>query len=890
MLVERDAQLAKFLSLADQAAAGQGRVALLSGEAGIGKTSLLREVAQQLGDGHRILWGGCEALFTPRPLGPLQDMANALDPGVTELLEGDAAPGRLFSLILNSFETSPRPIVAIFEDMHWADRATLDLVKYIGRRVAMLPALIVLSYRTEEAGVEHPLQQVIGDLPQAAVSRIVLEPLSPDAVAELARRLDRPSADLHRITQGNPFFVSELLASDKGARGPVPASIRDAVWARLARLGVEERTVLETMSVMPGGVEPALLTALLPPDLTPALERCIALGVLIRSPEAGLQFRHELARLGTLARLSAEAQRALHARVEAAIAEMPTADSALLSRRFHHAAGAADGARVLKLGPKAAARAARLGAHHQAAEYLATTLRFIEAAPPAVAAQLHEDWAYEAGLADRIDDEVIGARHRAIAIWRSLGRIDKAGHNLRWLSRLHWYRGESALALDFADQAVRELEGAEPSPELAMAYSLRSQINMLNDRPDEAVDWGERAIALAESFGAVEIRVHALNNIGTALLFADRPGGRELLEESLSLALSHDFHEHAARAYTNLAEYAVVFKDFALAESILAEGLAFDVHHDLDAWTYYLVGRQAQLRMEQGRLEEAETIAGGVTALDRLTLVMRLPALTVLAKARMRLGRADGVALLKRALAEALATAEPQNIVPIRLALVEAAWLAADRSTCHAQLAELMNLDHEKFDPWELGEIAVWRRRATMPGELDGAVDRIPAARAAELDGDAAAAAAEWQRLGLPYEQALSLLQIRGPEANAALARAVVVLEEMKARPAATFARNVARRLGAEGQLPRRRRGSYAETRRHPLGLTRREQEVLGWMIRGAGNKQIARRLSRSSRTVEHHVSSLLGKLGVANRMEAMLRVRGEPWLLSDQYRSAAEN
>ena len=273
---------------------------------------------------------------------------------------------------------------------------------------------------------------------------------------------------------------------------------------------------------------------------------------------------------------------------------------------------------------------------------------------------------------------VIEARQRAIALWRELGRLDKVGLNLRWLSRLHWYRGEARQAEHYADEAVRELESLPPGPELAMAYSARSQLHMLHDRVDEAIDWGLRAIALAEQLGEIETRVHALNNVGTALLLSGRPGGRERMEESLALALEHGFHEHAARAYTNFAEYAVVFKDFALAERILAEGIAFDTRHDLDAWTHYLVGRQAQLRMEQGRLREAETIARGVMSLERLTLVMHLPALTVLGRVRVRLGEADGPALLQQALNEGLATGEPQRIVPVRLALAEAAWLAED--------------------------------------------------------------------------------------------------------------------------------------------------------------------------------------------------------------------
>jgi DNA-binding CsgD family transcriptional regulator/tetratricopeptide (TPR) repeat protein len=600
-----------------------------------------------------------------------------------------------------------------------------------------------------------------------------------------------------------------------------------------------------------------------------------------------LRFRHELARQATLDRLAPAAQRKLHARVEDVLSALPKGEaSAALSRRVHHAAGAEDGARVLELAPEAASEAARLGAHREAAAHLATALKYADMAPPALAARLYEDWAYEAGLALRIDDSVIDARRRAILLWRELGRIDKVGLNLRWLSRLHWYRGEAEQAERFANEAVRELETLPPGPELAMAYSARSQLHMLHDRADEAIEWGMRAIALAEELGEAETRVHALNNVGTALLFANRPGGRERLEESLTLALKHGFHEQAARAYTNFSEYAVVFKDFELAERIIAEGIAFDTKHDLDAWTHYLVGRQAQLRMEQGRLRESETIAQGVMGLDRLTLVMKLPALTVLGKVRMRLGEADGVALLERALVDALATGEPQNIVPVRLALVEASWMREEWTACHDQLSALAGMELDGFDPWERGELATWWRRSKMPGKPRD--KDIAAPRATELHGEPIAAADEWLRLGLPYEAALALMQAEGAQAGDALARAVGILDRIGARLAASYARSLARRLGIAAQLPKLRRGPYAAARGHPLGLTRNEQQVLSLIAKGLGNREIAKQLSRSPRTIEHHVSAVLGKLNAANRMEVMLRLRGEPWLQSADAPSQA--
>ncbi len=879
MLMERDAPLDALQGVLAQAGAGRGSIVVLGGEAGIGKTSLLQEFAQRVGKDCRVFWGGCEALFTPRALGPLQDIAPALDPRVARLLEQPAAPDRLFPAVLATLQEVRRPTVLIFEDVHWADNATLDLVKYLGRRIALLRVVLVLSLRTDEVGPDHPLARVLGDLPAAATVRITLQPFSPDAVATLAEQAGRPLEDLYRITAGNPFFVTELLAS-RDVAAQMPASVRDAVWSRLSRLPKAARDVLEAISIIPGSVEPWLVEALAGAGADSAVDQCVARGVLVRDEQGMLRFRHELARQAALDRLPLSVQQGLHARAEGAIAAGSAAqESDSLTRRVHHAASAGDGARVLGLAPQAARHAARLGAHQQAAAHLAAALRYVAQAPKRVAAQLYEEWAYEAGLALRIDEEVIEARWRAVALWKELDQSDKVGLNLRWLSRLHWYRGEAQQAQQYADEAVQVLEGLPPGPELAVAYSVRAQLHMLHDRFDAAIEWGERAIALAQQVGDIETRVHALNTVGTALLVSDRAGGREKMEESLALALRHGLHEQAARAYTNYGEYAVLFKDFALAERLLAEGIAFDTRHDLDAWTHYLVGRQALLRMEQGRLHEAETIARGVMGLERLTVVMRLPALTVLGRVHVRMGEGDGVTLLQRALGEALATGEPQNIVPVRLALTEAAWLTEDIAACREQLAALAAMDVASFDRWERGEFACWRQRSGLA--LGMTTLDVAGPRAAELGGDALAAAGEWSRLGLPYEAALALMQVRGAGAADAVSRAISILEEIGARGAASAARRLARRLGLDGKLPKARRGPYSAARHHPLGLTRRELQVLELVAQGLGNREIAQRLVRSPRTIEHHFSAVLGKLNASSRMDVVLRLRSEPWLLS---------
>lgn len=240
MLLERDPFLDALNSAERLAIAGRGRAVLIEGEAGMGKTTLLHAFAERHGPRSSLLWGWCEALSTPRPLGPLQDMARGLDPVVADLVEAAAPPDRLFPALLHALQSRKDPVVMIFEDMHWADAATLDLVRFLGRRVSILPVLMVLTTRSDELTADHPLTHVMGDLPPASVTRLKLKPLSLTAVEELASQIGKSGVELHRITAGNPFFVTELIASaepdavqipvrsvmpsGRGCRGSVQAS------------------------------------------------------------------------------------------------------------------------------------------------------------------------------------------------------------------------------------------------------------------------------------------------------------------------------------------------------------------------------------------------------------------------------------------------------------------------------------------------------------------------------------------------------------------------------------------------------------------------------------------------------------------------------------------
>ena len=873
MLLERERQLQDLQRLASRVSSGAGGMALVLGEAGIGKSSLLQAFAAPLKGEFFVLQGACEDLSTPRVLGPLRDFAPALGQDVVSTIDNAASPDILMPMLLGHLAAQPRPVLVMCEDLHWADQATLDLLKYLARRIADQHIMLLASARNDELPPDHAFWRWAGDLPAASTQRLDLPPLSPGAVATLASDADCDPSELYRVTGGNPFFLSELLTDCSHDPGHLPASVRDAVWARTSRLDAQVRTVLELVSVSPVALEEWLLEALLGDDGHDAIDASVDSGLLQRASPGLLSFRHELARQAVLSGLRPGATRALHKRLCKALTEQAPSHARIeLARLVHHATGAQDAHMVLQLAPRAARQAARLGAHRQAASHLASALQFVDAVGwTGEAAQLYEDWAYEAGLL-RIDERLIEARLKAIALWQNVERPDKVGLNLRWLARTHWYRGEAKEAERYGLEAIRTLEQLPNSKELAMAYSMRSQHQLLQDHPASAIEWGRLALELATTLDDHDTRVHALTNIGSAKLFLGDHSGQQDLAEGLQCALEQHLHEHAARIYSNWVEYAVVFKQFALAERLLAEGFAYHREHELDAWVHYLTGWQAQLHLDKGEFAQAAALARQVLALPDLSLVMRLPALTVLGRTLSRQGEEDAARCLQEALQWARATRESQRLLPVLLALAEAAWQIQDMESCRRWLDEIGQFDLSGVNAWDLAEVGAWRRRAAMGALAAGERAALPPPRAAEAAANGQAACDAWLSLGLPFEAALALLDLSGDTAAQAMPKAVALLEQIGAAPAAALARQLARACGAQAKLPKSRRGPYAAARDHPSGLTRREAQVLELLLDGLSNLEIAQRLCRSERTVEHHVSTLLGKLGATTRLDLLRR------------------
>jgi DNA-binding CsgD family transcriptional regulator len=828
---------------------GRGRLVLVSGEAGIGKSALVREFCDRT-RAVRTLWGGCDALQTPRALGPFVDIAEEAGGELSAVVGRAAAPGAVVRVL--GRELREGLAIVVLEDLHWADEATLDVLRLIARRIESMPTLIVATFRDDEVHGSHPLRIALGDLPVSVVDRVVLAPLSVDAVATLAGSVEVDAGALHRRTCGNPFFVTEVLAAQGGA---IPDTVRDAVLARAARLDDGARMVLDAVAIEPARAEVWLLEGLAD-GVAAGLDVCLATGML-RAERNAVSFRHEIARAAIEDALPPHRRILLHRRalgtLTVAIGRRPD-----LARLAHHAEAADDVEAVLRFAPAAAERAAALGSHREAASQFARAVRYAGDLPHARRAELLERRSYECYLTSAIA-EALAARAAAMAEHRAAGDRLREGDAHRWLSRLTWLAGENARAEEEARLAIELLEPLGPGRELAMAYSNIAQLRMLNSDDDDAIAWGERAIALAERLNEPAILAHALNNVGSAE--RQRSGaGEEKLERSLELALAGNLEEHVARAYTNLGAGAVLLHDYPTADRHLDAGIAYCADRDLDAWLNHMLGFRARSRLDQGRWDEAAAAAAAVLADPRVPMPSRVSALVVVGSLRARRGDPDPWSPLDEARAFAESSGELQHIGPVAVARAEARWIAGEAEAIGEETAAALVLALERRDAWVAGELCVWRARS-------GLVDRAaPEALAApcrlELDGAAERAAELWTALGCPFEAALALAHA---DAEDSQRRALAELQRLGARPAAGRVARMLRERGARDV----RQGPRAATRENPGGLTARELEVLALLAEGLRNAEIATRLSVSQRTVAHHVSAILRKLDARTRSQA---------------------
>jgi DNA-binding CsgD family transcriptional regulator len=857
-VLERDHELGELADAVRDARAGSGSVVLVSGEAGIGKSSLLRELRSRTDEDTTFLIGVCEPLSVPVPLAPLRGLAEAAGGG--DLIEVASDDRLVLARRVVSLLAGTAPVVAIVEDVHWADPLTLDLIRLVVRRAPDMAAVIVATFRDDEVGANPALALLLGDLTSAPwVRRIHLRPLSDAAVRELAGSSGLDLEELVRATGGNPFLVTEAVAA--GDR--LPASVRDAALARAGRLSRDAREVVDAAAVLGQRFDYALLDSVVPGSAG-AVEEALARGVLV-AQGTRLGFRHELIREAIEGSISPPRLAELHARALSALAEQAgAADNARLA---HHAELAGLRREACGYAALASLEAERVGAPREARLQAERALRLGEDLADPERYELLIRYSRAANFTSTRYEDAVSAAEEALVVSERLGDPSRQARALGALAWGLWSFDRMVEAREASERAVAVLQGTSDVAAQARAQSTHLRILAAAFDPAAAIAAGPRARELAAAAGLEDVKVDVAVSDGLAYGHHGESEAIPMLKQALSDARAAGLPIQMIRAYVNLIFVASTLRDHELVETTFVEAQAFCEEHDSRIPAHAIEGFLARSLLDRGRWTEALTSAAhsmriwhGDIPLDR--------AIEGIIAARR--GEAGAERRLEQAWSEIPKDSEDSRHATLRCTLVEAAWLRGDRSTAleHLEAARASSAS-SSFARWG-GELSLWAAR--HGGELQVPVEAPDPVRL-ELDGDWRGAIQAWRELQAPYESALAAL----PGDDAAARQAQATLNKLGAGAAMrAFARERAARGARASRGPRR------STLAHPAGLTRREQEVLEQLATGATNPEIATALHLSERTVAHHVSAILEKLGVATRLAAVERARSDGLLPKD--------
>lgn len=847
MLLERSDQLARLDALVDEAADDGGSVALIRGEAGIGKTHLVAEFVRRRADTAHILQGACDDLLTPQTFGALWDIARE-EPDVADALATDNH--RLVQeAMLQLLSRRLRPTVLVIEDTQWADEATLDVIKFLGRRIARTNALVVLTYRDTEVAVEHPLRQVIGDLTPASVVRIGLSPFSVGAVREMVG--DRPlSVDaVMAQTDGNPLYVAEMVS---WTDDDVPASIQEMVVARASKASTAARHMLDVVSVVPGEAEVDVIAGVIGPAL-PGLDECVRLG-LLRANASAIGYVHEIQRRAIEAGLTPDRRRILNAAVMECLG--PESDAA---RLVHHANEAGDAEAIIENAPRAARAAIAAESPRDALVHFSLLEPYLNLMNDEEAASVLYDWSEQAyHLHDSAALELIG---RSVDRYRRIGDVVALGRALTLLSRVRMQRLQTLPALDAATEAVALLDDQTNSAVLSYALSALAHVTwLLEEDVPSSLKPAERALEVANDSGDKNAKIRALNIIGNMEYSVGLSGGMERLEQARALAEQVGDRSAETRALSNMAAMAADFRRMSLAIDLARRALETASRYEMRSNEAMASAIYAEILLWSGKwdlVEDAASAALGTTP-EAETIAWR-----ILGTLQMRRGRREAKTALERMWALARPAGQLTVVDPAAAVLAEYMWLSDDKDPAWLKaLDAILDEGISVGNPWPSGPLALWMwklgRMESKPPDTFDFYGWI-------IDGEPERAAAFWKEQGVPYEEALSLMHI-GTDGRL---EALRMAEEIGAD---ALAARIRTELTADGHAPPR--GKSHATREHAAGLTPRQAEVLAVLAEGLTNAEIADQFFLSPRTVENHVAAILMKLDVPTRAEAVAVAR----------------
>ncbi|WP_344807866.1 ATP-binding protein [Microlunatus ginsengisoli] len=837
-VLERDAELSLLARAFAGAAEGSGSGVTVCGEPGAGKSTLVEAACAQA-SALRVVRGGCDPLSTPRPLGPFRDA-----------FAGSGLPalhGSAIEVCEAAFDAlRSEPTVLVVEDIHWIDSASVEVLRFLVRRLAVMPCALVVTYRDDDIDIQHVARPLLGDI--AGNGHVVsrkLAPLSAGGVAAMLAGGPLEPERVHRLTGGNPFFVAEVA---KEPDRPLPATVRDAVLARLHGIAPQDFEVLQLAAAAPDRVDDRLLPAL-GVDL-PTLRRLHETGLLERDGH-GLVFRHELSRLAVESTIPAAGVARLHGRLLDALERLDPPDPAVLT---HHAVAAGERTRANRYAQAAARESVAAGSHSEAAAFFQIALDNLVGDDPTQRAELQMRLGYEQYMISQLDT-AIASIEQSFPLWHSAGDLDGLAAAHESCAVFEYYNADRPQAEHHADRAA-DLASAVPGLKYGSARVTQAYLAYLRSEYAYSELCSADGARVAEEVGdeALSLRGSLVRTLSDLAL--GRPGARERSLDLIARARDAHLDELASTGYSNVSYFDVEQSRLAAGEAVLDVSLPFTVERDIPICNHWQTAVRSRLRFREGRwtaaLEDADkALRSGGMPLARFwpLIVGGLVAL-----------RCDGMADDRLDLAWELAVSldEPLRIVPALAALAEQAWLTGtpdDRvSTAPGRIAGWREIPALA---WSLGDLAVWLARLGIEPEVG--VDRLATPHRLTLTGSPDQAAAWWEDAGAAYEAAMA--HADADDVDTVLA-GIARLDLLGAVATADRLRRDLRRRGV-AQLPARPR---AATRTNPAGLTNRQLEVARLVARGFTNAEIADRLFISLRTTDHHVSAVLTKLGMPSR------------------------
>lgn len=844
MLLERDRELETLSAGLARVGSGSGVGFAVSGDSGAGKSTLV-ETAIAAADGLRVLRGGCDPLATPRPLGPFRDLLGDL--GAVPVHEPVQTVCEVTFDLLRT-----EPTVLVVEDIHWVDTASVEVLRFLLRRLAVLPCAVLITYRDDEIDVQHPARPLLGDLASHEdVAALRLRPLSIGAVAQMVAGGPLRPERVHEVTGGNPFFVAEVA---KEPDLPLPLTVRDAVLARLTGIADADLEVLQLAAAAPDRVDDRLLPAL-GVDY-PTLRRLHDTG-LLRRDQHGVVFRHELSRLALESTISIGGTSRLHARLLAALERIEPRDPAVLT---HHAVAARDAVRTVRYAQEAAREAAQAGSHTEAAAFYQTALEHLPDGSNAERARLQLELGYEQYMTSHLE-VAIASIEQSFPLWRSLGDFGGLSSAHDSCAVFEYYNADRRQAEHHADCAA-DLAPNPAGLEYGMARVTRGYLAYLRGDYEFSELCNAEGLEIADQVGDDTLRLRSSLIRAVSDLSLGLEGARQRCLTVIEAARDVGLDELASTGYSNVSYLDVEQGRLAAGERLLEISLPFTVERDIPICNHWQTAVRSRLRLREGRWSAALEDADQALGSGGMPLARFWPLLVTGLVALRRDGTAGDRLEAAWSLAERLD--EPLRVVPVLAALAEHQWLTGvPDERVHTAPDRISGWTSIPALGWALGDLAVWLGRLGIESSV--AVEAVADPYRFTLVGSHDAAAQRWRTAGAAFEEAMALVD------SDDLDHRLRGLERLDLLDATASADRIRRDLRQQGvsQIPARPRAS---TRGNPAGLTNRQLEVAKLVARGFTNAEIAARLFISLRTTDHHVSAVLSKLGMPSRRAVMVQ------------------